>query len=195
MLIIKNSSTIKYEVKKSKFITTSFYIESLDEIKPIIKQLKKEHPNSAHVVHCAVVGINGDQFSYSDDREPKNTSGRPSFDVLKNSGITNILITTIRYFGGTLLGTGGLVSAYSTCVKELLKVQQTQELVKLKIMNINFDYSYIKPIELICDKYQAKYNFEYTKDVKASISLKEKYYNDLKKEIINLSNGSIIIKD
>ncbi len=193
MLVIKESCTINYEVKKSKFITTSFYIESLSEIKPIIQKLKKEHPNAAHVVHCAVVGKDGNEFSYSDDKEPKNTSGRPSFDVLKGSKITNVLVTTIRYFGGTLLGTGGLVNAYSTCVKELLKVQKTKPLLKTVSVEFTLPYNFIKPITLICEKYKADYKFEYEKDVKALITIEENLFKKFSKEITEFSKGSILL--
>ena len=94
-----------------------------------VKQIRDEHPNATHVVHAAVIGPKGDLYSMSDDREPKNTAGRPALEVLKGSGVTNILVCIVRYFGGTLLGTGGLVKAYGDSTKEVLGVIKTEPLI------------------------------------------------------------------
>lgn len=115
--------------KKSRFIAIALPIRSLDEVKAAVKAVWKEHPDATHVVHAAVAGASGTLFSCSDDREPKNTAGRPALEVLKGSGITDILVCIVRYFGGTLLGTGGLVKAYSDSVKEVLKKAETEEII------------------------------------------------------------------
>ena len=77
-------------VKKSRFISIALPCSSLEEIKSLVKQIRDEHPNATHVVHAAVIGPKGDLYSMSDDREPKNTAGRPALEVLKGSGVTNI---------------------------------------------------------------------------------------------------------
>ncbi len=86
-------------MRKSCFIAHAIPITSLDQIKGLVQKAREEHPQAVHVVHAAVVGPKGDLYSFSDDREPRNTAGRPAFEVLKGSGITNILILIIRYFG------------------------------------------------------------------------------------------------
>jgi len=104
-------------VKKSRFIAIARKCTSTQMAKDLVKETKALHPKAKHVVHAAVVG---NEFSFSDDKEPKNTAGRPAFEVLKGSGVNNICVLVVRYFGGTLLGTGGLVHAYGDSVKLVL---------------------------------------------------------------------------
>ena len=128
------------EVKKSKFISIAYPVETLEEVREKVLFTRSLHPNATHVVHSAVVGKSGTLFSSSDDREPKNTAGRPSLEVLKGSGITNICVCTIRYFGGTLLGTGGLVKAYGDSTKEVLKIVKTEELIERESFVVIMQY-------------------------------------------------------
>ena len=100
------------EVKKSRFIAIAIPANSLEDVKKAVQQVRSEHPDATHVVHAAVIGKAGTIYSSSDDKEPKNTAGRPALEVVKGSGITDIAVCIVRYFGGTLLGTGGLVKAY-----------------------------------------------------------------------------------
>jgi uncharacterized YigZ family protein len=119
------SAQTELEVRKSKFLAFALPCTSLTDAKHMVSTLKAEHPGANHVVHAAVIGERGDEFSYSDDREPKNTAGRPALEVLKGSGITNVAIFIVRYFGGTLLGTGGLVKAYGESAKKVLEILKT----------------------------------------------------------------------
>ena len=114
-------------VKKSRFIAIAMPVTGLDDVKSIVKSIWDEHKDATHVVHAAVAGANVSLFSCSDDREPKNTAGRPALEVLKGSGITDIIVCIVRYFGGTLLGTGGPVKAYGESGKEVLRNARTEE--------------------------------------------------------------------
>ncbi|MCK5157290.1 MAG: YigZ family protein, partial [Spirochaetales bacterium] len=88
MLIPLHTISVEIVIKKSKFIAIAVPIESADQAKNIISLTKKEHPDASHVVHAYILGKNRDIFSMSDDREPRNTAGRPVLEVLKGSGIT-----------------------------------------------------------------------------------------------------------
>ena len=136
------TATTEIEIKKSRFISIAYPVESLEEVKEKVLFTRSLHPNATHVVHSAVVGKSGTLFSSSDDREPKNTAGRPSLEVLKGSGITNICVCTIRYFGGTLLGTGGLVKAYGDSTKEVLKIVKTEELIERESFTVILQYDH-----------------------------------------------------
>lgn len=118
------------EVKKSRFIAIAIPANSLEDVKKAVQQVRSEHPDATHVVHAAVIGKAGTIYSSSDDKEPKNTAGRPALEVVKGSGITDIAVCIVRYFGGTLLGTGGLVKAYGDSAKEVLKIVPTEELIE-----------------------------------------------------------------
>ena len=129
------------EIKKSKFIAIALPVKTHDDVRNAVSSIRREHPTANHVVHAAVIGKAGTEYSMSDDREPKNTAGRPALEVLKGSGITDIVICIVRYFGGTLLGTGGLVKAYGDSAKEVLRIVRTEELVEKTSFRIVMPYN------------------------------------------------------
>lgn len=147
MLILKEEKQAELIVKKSRFISYARKCSSSEEVKKLINETREMHPQANHVVHAAV--IHGTQFSFSDDREPKNTAGRPAFEVLKGSGISDICILIVRYFGGTLLGTGGLVKAYSDSTKLVLENIETEEKVNRIPFSIVINYDLFERVKKI----------------------------------------------
>ena len=129
MLVLTERAEASIEVKKSRFIAIAVPTSSMEMVKKAVDSVRAEHPGANHVVHASVIGRDGTMYSFSDDKEPKNTAGRPAFEVVKGSGITNITVCIVRYFGGTLLGTGGLVKAYGDSAKAVLGVVKTEELI------------------------------------------------------------------
>ena len=127
MKVLKEERRAELVLKKSRFIAIARVCNDIADVKRIVDETRSEYPDATHVVHAAVIGS---QFSFSDDHEPKNTAGRPALEVLKGSGITGIIVLIVRYFGGTLLGTGGLVKAYGDSVKLVLDGILTEELVE-----------------------------------------------------------------
>jgi len=190
MKVLLESATNKIEIKKSKFISIAIPIKELSEIKPLVNQAKKDNPGANHVVHAAIVGPTGALFSLSDDGEPKNTSARPSLEVLKGSGITNILLLTIRYFGGTKLGTGGLVKAYGDGAKEVLKLVKTEELIKKSSFLLTTSYDRYKTDKLLLLRFNCSIdNEEFATDVTVTGTLASSNVETMKEEIINKSNA------
>ena len=152
MTIPKGPAFVQTEVKKSKFLAYAIPLSSLSDIKGEIQKARKEHPDSRHVVHAAVVGPDGGEFSMSDDGEPKGTSGRPSLEVLKGRGVTNVLVLVVRYFGGTKLGTGGLVKAYGNAVKAVLDELETEPLVEKTEFALELSYHDHVPVRMLLEK-------------------------------------------
>ncbi|MBI9095807.1 MAG: YigZ family protein [Sphaerochaeta sp.] len=190
MRIPLESAQTELEVRKSKFFTFAIPCTSLTEAKHMVSTLKQEHPGANHVVHAAVIGERGDEFSYSDDREPKNTAGRPALEVLKGSGITNVAIFIVRYFGGTLLGTGGLVKAYGDSAKNVLEILKTEELIETCSFSITTAYNLYEPIKkLLTDSKAAIEDEQFATDVsiKGTLATTEKEY--VAHGVIELSNG------
>lgn len=178
------------EVRKSKFLAFAMPCSSLTEAKHMVNTLKAEHPGANHVVHAAVVGEHGDEFSYSDDREPKNTAGRPALEVLKGSGITNIAIYIVRYFGGTLLGTGGLVKAYGESAKNVLEIIRTEELIEKCNFSITTSYNLYEPIKkLLIEANATIVDEQFATDVviEGTLAITEK--DQISSGITELSNG------
>lgn len=122
MNTISKTYTYEITIKKSRFIAVLSPVSNGNETKEKVALLKKEHPKAKHVVHAAVWGEKKDQFSFSDDKEPKYTAGKPVFNILYASELTNCGIFIIRYFGGVLLGRGGLQRAYAEAAKGVLKL-------------------------------------------------------------------------
>ena len=186
------TATTEIEIKKSRFISIAYPVESLEEVKEKVILTRSLHPNASHVVHSAVVGKSGTLFSSSDDREPKNTAGRPSLEVLKGSGITNICICTVRYFGGTLLGTGGLVKAYGDSTKEVLKIVKTEELIERKSFTAVMQYDHYTLAKRLLDETTAT---DITEDFGVGITIKGKIplsmHDILQKGFQNIGQGRI----
>ena len=146
MRILKEERTKELIVKKSRFIAIARMCNDPSDVKRIVDETRMKYPDATHVVHAAVMGS---QFSYSDDHEPKNTAGRPALEVLKGSGITNIIVLIIRYFGGTLLGTGGLVKAYGDSTKMVLDGIATKELVEKTSFSMTIGYEMYENVKRI----------------------------------------------
>ena len=186
------TATTEIEIKKSRFISIAYPVESLEEVKEKVILTRSLHPNATHVVHSAVVGKSGTLFSSSDDTEPKNTAGRPSLEVLKGSGITNICVCTVRYFGGTLLGTGGLVKAYGDSTKEVLKIVKTEELIERESFTAVMQYDHYTLAKRLLDETTAT---DITEDFGVGITIKGKIplsmHDILQKGFQNIGQGRI----
>lgn len=111
------SEEILFKEKNSKFFGYAFPIESEEELKPIIDDLKKQHPNAGHFCYAYQIGTSKIYYRANDDGEPSNSAGMPIYGQIQSFGVTNILIVVVRLFGGVKLGVGGLISAYKTAAQ------------------------------------------------------------------------------
>lgn len=131
---------ILFKEKSSKFFGYAYPIQSEEEVKPIIDQLRKLHPHAVH--YCYAYQIGSEKISYraNDDGEPSNTAGAPIFGQIQSFGLTNILIVVVRIFGGIKLGVGGLITAYKTTAQMVLEGADIIEKTIDKHFLISFDY-------------------------------------------------------
>ena len=190
MRIPLESAQTEIEVRKSKFLAFAIPCNTLSDAKEMVSTLKAKYPGANHVVHAAVIGEHGDEFSYSDDREPKNTAGRPALEVLKGSGITNVAIFIVRYFGGTLLGTGGLVKAYGDSAKSVLEILKTEELIEKCNFSITTSYNLYEPIKkLLIESHAAIVDEQFATDVSIEGMLAIAEKDTIARGITELSNG------
>lgn len=135
--------------KKSRFIASVIPIESEEDALRHIESIRKEYWNATHNCYAYVVGRNQELQRFSDDGEPSGTAGKPILDVLLGEDIHNALIVVTRYFGGTLLGTGGLVRAYSKSAKAALEESVIINKVLGKKILLNMDYNTVGKIQYI----------------------------------------------
>lgn len=187
MRVLKEERKTELVVKKSRFISIARMCSSPADVKRIVDETRAQYPDATHVVHAAVMGS---QFSFSDDHEPKNTAGRPALEVLKGSGITNIIVLIIRYFGGTLLGTGGLVKAYGDSTKLVLDGIETEELVEKASFSMVISYDLYERVKLILASVHADgLNEDFATEISISGQVPVSEKDNLSGQISNLSNG------
>ncbi len=114
---MKLLNTYQFDVKKSKFISYFYQIDSKNDVKLIFDQLKKEHKKAKHIPYAYFIQNTAGK---SDDKEPSNTAGTPIFHILERSNYRNHAIFVVRYFGGIKLGAGGLIRSYQEAAKQVL---------------------------------------------------------------------------
>ena len=130
----------RYKEKGSKFIAFAFPVSDEQQIKEINIRIKKEHHSARH--HCFAWRLGADHhlFRVNDDGEPSGTAGRPILGQIQQSELTDILVVVVRYFGGVLLGTGGLINAYKQATAEAITAAAIVEKIVETTIDINFDY-------------------------------------------------------
>jgi uncharacterized YigZ family protein len=129
-----------YKEKGSKFIGYAYPVTTEDEIKVHLDELKKNHHSARHWCYAWQIGVENVQYRANDDGEPNNSAGQPIYGQILSKEITNVLVVVVRYFGGTKLGVGGLISAYKTTAKLILDDATIIEKTIDTQFKINFEY-------------------------------------------------------
>lgn len=174
--ILANSSS-ELDVKKSKFIANIIKITDEQDAKEKLNQIRKEYSDARHNCYAYIVYDNETKTKIeksSDDREPSGTAGIPMLTLLQKNNLVNVLIVVTRYFGGILLGTGGLVRAYTDSSKQALEAAKIIELQYGEILEYCIEYDEFEYFKYICEKNNIKIvKTEYSNNIKAIIKLKE----------------------
>lgn len=187
--IIKESC-IEFEEKKSIFIGHVKRVETEEEAKEFINKIKNEHKDATHNVYAYIIGRDMLTQKCTDDGEPQGTAGVPVLDVIKKNGITDTAIVVTRYFGGILLGTGGLVRAYSKGAADAVNDSGIVEKVKGVVINIITSYEILGKIQyhFSIKKWHIE-NIEYTDKVKIVFNCESKHLNAVKGQLLELCSG------
>ncbi|MBR6383982.1 MAG: YigZ family protein [Lachnospiraceae bacterium] len=181
-----------YIEKKSKFICHLFTVTSADEVTEIIKAEKKKYYDAKHHCYAYVMGDDGSDIKCSDDGEPSGTAGRPMLDILQKEGLTDILCVVTRYFGGTLLGTGGLVRAYSAALKDAIDKSTFKNETEAVIVKYKYGYNFDARISsYLRDKDIKVLDSEYSDAVEITIVLDKEMYSEVDADLVNITNGSV----
>ena len=176
--------------KKSRFIATVFSVESEEEALEIVAKMKKKYWDARHNCYAYVIGDNNQVQRFSDDGEPSQTAGKPILDVLLAEQIHNVLVVVTRYFGGTLLGTGGLVRAYSKATKMGLDNSVLVDKVFGTELKIRLDYSGTQKVKHIISQLGV-YTIDtlYTDVVEEIVVASDEKLESLKEQIKEVTNG------
>lgn len=138
--IANPSEEILFKEKNSKFFGYAFPIDSEDQVKPLIEPLRKRHFNAVHFCYAYQIGTERITFRANDDGEPSNSAGMPIYGQIQSQELTNVLIVIVRFFGGTKLGVGGLITAYKTAAQMALDATSIIEKTIDVHYLISFDY-------------------------------------------------------
>lgn len=139
-LTISSPSEALYKDKGSKFYAFAYPVQTIEQIKEILAEKRKEYYDARHVCYAYMLGYERDVFRANDDGEPSGTAGRPILGQINSSNLTDILIIVVRYFGGTLLGTSGLIQAYKTSAAEAIAAATIEERIVEKTFVSKFGY-------------------------------------------------------
>ncbi len=149
-LILSERTVGEIEEKKSRFIATMEPVHSEEEASAFFAAMRKQYWDAKHNCTAFIIGEDGMLVRCSDDREPSGTAGRPMLEVLQKSGLTDVAVVVTRYFGGVLLGTGGLVRAYQGAVKAALEeAEHLHRILEERegvVIRYQTDYSYVTPV-------------------------------------------------
>jgi uncharacterized YigZ family protein len=177
--------------KKSRFIATVCPVGSEEEAVAFIADMKKKYWDARHNCSAFVIGSRQELTRCSDDGEPAQTAGRPMLDVLLREGITNVAVVVTRYFGGVLLGTGGLVRAYQAATQAGLAASKIIEKRRGRKLDICTDYNGLGKLQyLFGQQGTAILTTEYTADVRLTILVPTDQLTSLPKAITEQTNGT-----
>lgn len=135
----------EYIDKRSRFLGIVKHVDTEDEAKEFVASIKKQYHDARHNCWCYI--IEGKAERYSDDGEPQGTAGIPMLELMKKEGVSNAVCVVTRYFGGILLGTGGLLRAYTKAAKDALSASEAKEVIVLQSIEFNCSYSDFETIK------------------------------------------------
>ncbi len=188
---LKDSSTAEITEKKSRFIANAFYIENKEDAEEKINEIKKKYYDAKH--NCFAFSFIDENNNLiekcSDDGEPSGTAGTPILNVIKKSNLNNVLIVVTRYFGGILLGTGGLTRAYSTAANNTIKQEKiVKQVIGFEIL-VEIEYQENEKFKYYCEKNNIKIvDSKYAETIFYKIEINDEEYKKLK--IKNKSNNT-----
>ncbi|MDA3903013.1 MAG: YigZ family protein [Desulfuromusa sp.] len=182
------------EVKHSRFIATTEPADSAEAALAFISRIKQEFPDASHNCWAYLIGPPGstDRIGLSDDGEPHGVAGKPMLTTIQHSGIGDIALVVTRYFGGTKLGKGGMVKAYTEVSKAALEQLKIAEKINWVKLSIQVGYQLLDNIERLLPEFEAKLtDKQFAEKICLTLKLPEENLSDLRTRLIDLSSGKI----
>lgn len=182
--------------KKSRFIANVRPVETEEEALAFIEEMKKKYWDARHNCSAYILGERQEQMRCSDDGEPSQTAGKPMMDVLDGAGLTNTAVVVTRYFGGTLLGTGGLVRAYSAAVQEGLKNSRIITKYWGTELLVGTDYNGIGKLQYLFGQRQIPIlDAEYTDQVRFTVLVPVSRVQEIRKAVTEATSGQASMEE
>lgn len=182
--------------KKSRFIGASYIVESVEDAEKKIAEVSKKYWDARHNCYAYVIGKNSENTRCSDNGEPSGTAGKPILEVITGAGLTNTLVIVTRYFGGVLLGTGGLVRAYTQAAQAAVAASETGEMVYARQLTIEVAYNMINNVKYFLEQNKISISDpRYTENVQYDICVKEEDKEKITEGLIQKCEGKITITE
>lgn len=182
--------------KKSRFLGKIKKVETEEEALAFIESIKKQYWDARHNCFAYIIGTKGETVRCSDDGEPSGTAGKPMLEVLQNQELRNVVAVVTRYFGGVLLGTGGLVRAYTQATQEALKEAQVAVMTPMSVMTVQTDYNAIGKIKYVLAQEEVPVlNEEYAADVVVTMAVPLTQKEYMIKKITEVTNGKATLEE
>ncbi len=192
---VEKENSDEFIEKKSRFIGYVCPVQTQQEAVDFINSIKSKYWDATHNVYAYVLKDNNIQ-RYSDDGEPSGTAGVPVLDVILKNGLVNVCVVVTRYFGGTLLGAGGLVRAYSHASKLAVEAGSIITMAPCKILNVSVDYSFYDRMNILLNDFGANVeSTDFSDKVNITFALREQSVDILKDKLIDISNGSYFLNE
>jgi uncharacterized YigZ family protein len=193
-ITVKNLSYFEYEDRKSVFIGMAMPVSTESDALAFIESVKKRYPDARHHVYAYVLRENS-TMRFTDDREPQGTAGMPVLDVIRKNGCTDVAIVVTRYFGGTLLGTGGLVKAYTSAAVGAL---ENAEIIRYDIYSaaeFEIGYSDYGKVSTILSDFGFRISdTQFEENIKISGSILKSNIESLKEKMTEITSGRVEIR-
>lgn len=194
MRILTAPASYEFTVKNSRFLAEADYVDSAEAARALLRQRKERFPDIRHVVHAFAIGPTAGILGCSDDGEPAGTAGRPTLEVLKGSGLTNLILTTTRWFGGIKLGTGGLVKAYTEAAQGCLANAATQELVPMATVSFAIPYQLYDQCRLLLRSLGfTTTSEEFLDTIRITGTIRDADTPELARQLSELSRGQVTL--
>ncbi len=190
---IKEVASAEFVEKKSRFIGYIAPVKTAEEASSFIAEIKRRHWDATHNVSAYI--LRSGQKKYSDDGEPQGTAGMPMLDVLEKEQLTDVCVVGTRYFGGILLGGGGLVRAYSHTAKIAVDAAQILNMVACKVLSVTVDYGLYNKLLYALPEYEIKVlSTDYGMEIVLTLLIKQEKYASFERLFCELTNGQRTIE-
>lgn len=153
---IKGGGEGLYKDKGSKFISLAFHVETADQALGIVAETRKRYYDARHVCYAYMLGAERVAFRANDDGEPSGTAGKPILGQINSAELTDILVIVVRYFGGILLGTGGLIVAYKTAAAEAIRNSEVEEKIVESMVRVECGYDALNYVMRVIKECQGR---------------------------------------
>lgn len=193
---IKEKGEGLYKEKGSKFLAFAIPVESIEQIEEALTGIRKRYHDARHHCYAYILGLEDQDYRANDDGEPNHSAGDPILGQIRSFQLTNCLVVVVRYFGGTKLGVGGLITAYKTAAASALEKLQRIEIFETETLRLSFGYDQLGFVEKALNDWDAKVlQRDFTNTCIMTVEISKEKYGALDHTALELRNIEVFLRD